>query len=149
MYTKRVLVVTSDPHVRTNLAAALRGGGYGVFEAGNAIDALERAGLDAPGLVLVDVNLSGEPDGWTLVKLLSDSPRTEDIPVVLLSDTVTEGDLRKASLLGCRGVVQDTDPAATVAAARSVLGEPRTDVAPETPPGVLRRRYGGGPISAA
>ena len=149
MHTKKVLVVASDSKLRSTLAEALRSGGYGVFEAASGMEALERAGLDAPDLVLVDVHLDDAMDGWTTVKLLSESPRTESMPVVVVSDSERGGDLKRAALLGCRALVQENDPAAAVAAARAVLGAPQTDVPPETPPGVIRRRYRRRPVSTA
>lgn len=149
MDTKKVLLVVGDPAIRSTLASALRAGGYGVFEAGAGMEALERASLDRPGLVLVDLGLDDEIDGWTLIKHLGDSPRTETIPVVAVSESGADGDLKRASMVGCRALVLQGDPAAAVAAARAVLGEPTTPVPPETPPGVMRRRYGSRPVSAA
>ena len=84
MYRKTVLVVVADDDARAGLVQALTQVGYGTFEAGNGMDALERASLDQPGLIFVDLGLDDGMDGWTTVKFLSDSPRTEAIPVVVL-----------------------------------------------------------------
>jgi two-component system cell cycle response regulator DivK len=149
MYTKTVLVVVEDADVRATLVDALRSSGYGVFEASAGMKAVESASLHRPDLVLMDLDLKDGPDGWTTIKFLSDSARTESIPVVVLSERTRDGDLRRAALLGCRALVAKTDPAAAVAASRAVLGPPRGDVAPETPKGVIRRRYRRSPVSAA
>ncbi len=149
MYTKTVLVVVEDADVRATLADALRSSGYGVFEARGGMEAVETSSLQGPDLVLIDLDLEDGVDGWTAVKFLGESARTESIPVVVLSEGNRDGDLRRAALLGCRALVARTDPAAAVAAARAVLGAPMADVAPETPSGVIRRRYRRRPVSAA
>ena len=133
MYKKSVLLVTADASTRKTLTETVLSHGYGVLEADGGRQAVARASLDLPSLVCVDVDL---PDrrGWLAIKLLSESPRTEAIPVVVLSTTGSEGDRAKASLLGCAGFFRGHGSAeAAVALAKEILGPPRVDSEPEAP----------------
>lgn len=141
MQTKSVLIVATDPDVRDDLSRRLRDAGYGVLEGTGELEALERASLDQPSLIVVRVD-DDAFDGWTTVKRLGESPRTERIPVVAASAAPSAGEERTAALLGCAAVAAlDPDPEAVVAVTRSTVGEPATNASRNWPPRVVRRRY--------
>ena len=131
MVRKNVLVVTADAGTRKKLTEAVLSRGYGVLEAAGGRPAVARASLDLPSLVCIDVDL---PDrkGWLAIKLLRESPRTEGIPVVVVSAAGSEGDRGKASLLGCAGFFRGPDSTEAAAALVSeILGPPRAIGSPE------------------
>ena len=59
----RVLVVDDYPDAREMYAEYLQYSGFDVIEAGNGIEALERAADSAPDVILMDLSLP-VMDGW-------------------------------------------------------------------------------------
>lgn len=148
VHRETVLVTAGDRELRASLAAAVSAAGFAASSAGGGMEALEQAGLHQPGLIVVALDLA-EMDAWTVIKLLGESPRTEWIPVVLVSSSPTESERRKAQLLGCRDLVSADAPQVLAEAVSRVLGPARTVDPGQTPHGVIRRRYWRRPVSAA
>ena len=100
--TDRVLFVEDDETFRTIVARHLRRHGYEVVEAGSAEEARTAlAGGTAPAVVLLDVNLPGDP-GWSLLRSgpLADAVR-DGLPVVVASAvTVDPARLREFHVAG-------------------------------------------------
>lgn len=140
MQTKSVLIVAADSGARGALAQGHRDGGYLAFEAGTELEALEKASLDQPSLIVVRVD-DGGIDGWTTIKRLGESPRTERIPVVAVSAAPSAGEERTAALLGCSGLASLEPIASVVGLTLAAVGEPLTRDARRMPPRVIRRRY--------
>jgi diguanylate cyclase (GGDEF)-like protein/PAS domain S-box-containing protein len=66
------------------VASGLEGSGFRVAVAQDADEALERAELTQPGLILLDVMLPGM-DGFEVCRRLKANPRTADIPVIFMT----------------------------------------------------------------
>ncbi|MCI3133160.1 ATP-binding protein [Phenylobacterium aquaticum] len=82
----RVLLVDDNPDMRSYLARVLLDAGHAVVVASNVEQALRlAAGDELPDLVLTDVMMPGGPDGFALLSALRTHPRTETLPVLLLS----------------------------------------------------------------
>ncbi len=79
----RILVVDDNADMRTYLASLL-GGSYQVELAVDGVDALTRAAVQPPDLVLTDVMMP-QLDGFGLVQQLRNSPQTADVPVIMIS----------------------------------------------------------------
>jgi diguanylate cyclase (GGDEF)-like protein len=84
--TARVLVVDDDLGLRGLLRTTLEGIDLEVREAANARQARTAIAVERPDLIVLDVGLP-ETDGLTLCRELKASPRTSDIPVVILTGT--------------------------------------------------------------
>lgn len=141
MQTKSVLIVAADPEVRDALSRRHRDAGYGVLEASGELEGLEKANLDQPSVIVVRVD-DHAFDGWTTVKRLGESPRTERIPVVAVSAAPSPGEERTAGLLGCSGLaLLEPDPGAVVAVTLATVGEPSGRADRDRPPRIIRRRY--------
>jgi CheY-like chemotaxis protein len=82
-------------------------------------------------------------DGWTTIKRLGESPRTERIPVVAVSAAPSPGEQRTAALLGCSGLACLEPVARVVKLTLDVAGKPVARHARDRPPRVIRRRYAG------
>jgi two-component system, cell cycle response regulator DivK len=82
--TKQVLIVDDNEHLRQMLASMLRLSGYEVSEAATGTQAIERAVLAKPNLILMDIDL---PDitGADAALAIRKDPRTTHIPIVGLS----------------------------------------------------------------
>jgi CheY-like chemotaxis protein len=110
--------------------------GFVVLKAVTAEEALGRAYLDLPDLVLMDVSLPGM-DGLAATRLLKSDPRTAAIPVVALTAQAMSGDREEALEAGCDGYI--VKPIDTRLFAQTVCGflrekVPKDPVTPPSPP---------------
>jgi len=82
---RRVLVVDDDDDIRLVLSAILADEGFGVEEAVNGQDALDRLATEPlPDVVLLDLMMP-VMDGWEVLRRRRADARLSQIPVVLLS----------------------------------------------------------------
>jgi CheY-like chemotaxis protein len=102
---RTILVVDDDDEVReiTCLALELMGG-WTVMSADQGAVALELARDHGPQVVLLDVMMP-EMDGPTTFLKLQESPRTRDIPVVLLTAKAQVGEDQCWDDLDIAGVI--------------------------------------------
>jgi CheY-like chemotaxis protein len=85
-----VLVVDDEPSQRLMVRALLEKGGFGVLEAGNGLEALDRMREDAAvGLVVADLNMP-EMDGLELLWELRAEPRWARLPVIVVTGEFDE-----------------------------------------------------------
>jgi DNA-binding NtrC family response regulator len=82
--TARILVVDDTPANVKLLADLLSVNGFDVITAGSGGEGLERAGADAPDLVLLDVMMP-DVDGFAVCERLKADPATRDVPVIFLT----------------------------------------------------------------
>ena len=66
--SKRILLVEDDPHVAETLAELLELEGYRVTVRHDAVAALEQVRRDVADLVLCDLTLGGEMDGYAFAQ---------------------------------------------------------------------------------
>ncbi len=81
---KKILVVDDEEDILNFLELVLREKGYEVVTAASGHDALTRAQLEKPDLVLLDIMMP-QMDGWEVLKLLRIDDETASIPVAMLS----------------------------------------------------------------
>lgn len=82
----RLLVVEGDPRERELLTAYLGMAGYVVQGAETGTLALKLAVAQPPDLVLLDLHLA-DMDGFEVCRLLCQEPKTQDIPVVIVTES--------------------------------------------------------------
>ncbi len=92
-----ILIVDDEGNVRRMLRALLESAGYPVQEAGSAEEAIERATLRPPEVVLLDLALPGM-SGLDALPLLQQA--VPGIPVVMMSGRATLSDAVQATRLG-------------------------------------------------
>lgn len=92
-----ILIVDDDEGMRTLLSVLLNREGYLTHEATTGEEALELAGGDPPGLVVIDVNLPGI-SGYEVCRALRDQ-HGQALPIVFVSGVRTESFDRVAGLL--------------------------------------------------
>jgi len=90
---KRVLVIDDDVGIQEAIKAVLEFGEYEVYIASEESEALKSAKQQMPGLILLDLLLSGK-DGTQVLKKLKQVKETENIPIIMLS---AHPDAEKAS----------------------------------------------------
>ena len=81
---KRVLIVDDEDDILHFLELVLREKGYDVSTASGGHEALTKAQLERPHLILLDIMMP-QMDGWEVLKLLRVDEETADIPVAMLS----------------------------------------------------------------
>lgn len=85
MTEKRILVVDDEPEMRWLIRIGLdKANGYQVIEAASGQEALEKAGLYHPDLILMDIGMPGMT-GLEACRQLKSTPLGRDIPVIFVS----------------------------------------------------------------
>ena len=84
MNKKKILIVDDEDDILHFLELVLREKGYEVATASGGHEALTKAQVDRPDLVLLDIMMP-QMDGWEVLKLLRVDETTSQIPVAMLS----------------------------------------------------------------
>jgi DNA-binding response OmpR family regulator len=127
-----VVVVEDDPHISELVELYLRKDGFSVRRATTGTEALELVRRERPRLVLLDVGLPGELDGFAVCRAI----RSEgDTPVVFLTAQGDEIDRVLGLELGADDyVTKPFSPRELVARVKAVLRrESRPAAAPAAP----------------
>jgi PAS domain S-box-containing protein len=94
----KVLVVDDDRDTRDMLQAALEQRGFNVVLTSSGKRALTLARQEHPNLILLDLKLPGM-DGYEVLQRLKGMPETADIPVVVITGSLTDDELKQQKLL--------------------------------------------------
>ena len=86
----RILVVDDEPRVARLVSEVLKALDYTVAVAGDGDSALQAVALDPPDLVLLDVLLPHDLDGYTVCRRLREF---SDVPVIMLTAKALESDM--------------------------------------------------------
>jgi excisionase family DNA binding protein len=114
-----VLVVDDDARLRASIRVSLEAAGYSVAEAESVPMALAGIEANAPGLVLLDVDMPGD-DGWELLCRLEE--RHGSIPVVVYSGKVDDRIAGEATERGASAFLgKPFDPRELVERAKQLL----------------------------
>ena len=84
MAKKNLLLVDSDAKSLRVMEVSLRKAGFSVTTAVNGIDALEKARISPPELVLSDIKMP-EMDGFEFCRQLKQEPKLENVPFIFLT----------------------------------------------------------------
>src|SRR5688500_19369225 len=84
MNKKKILIVDDEDDILHFLELVLREKGYDVATASGGHEALTKAQLERPDLVLLDIMMP-QMDGWEVLKLLRVDEATAQIPVAMVS----------------------------------------------------------------
>jgi signal transduction histidine kinase/ActR/RegA family two-component response regulator len=128
-----VIVIEDEPDARELAARALTRAGFAVQGVGGGEAGLALARSKAPALVLLDIFLP-DRSGWRVLQSLKHDPKTQDIPVVVLS--VNEDRAHALALGAAEHIVKPADRdmlAATVmryARKRPAANAPAATVSP-------------------
>ena len=96
----KVLVVDDEPNVQDLMARVLQPNDFTVIRALSGAEALERARVDKPDAILLDLVMA-EMSGFEVIAALRDEPATAGIPILV----VTAKDLTAAERLHLNGSV--------------------------------------------
>lgn len=115
---RTILVVDDDPHIRQLLVFALGKAGLDTIEAGDGEDALSRAAVTMPHLVILDINMP-RMDGLEVCRRLR---AISEVPILFLSSRDDEIDRVLGIELGADDyVVKPFSPREVVARVQAIL----------------------------
>jgi DNA-binding response OmpR family regulator len=120
---KRILVVDDDPTSLKLLDLILNKEGYQVMTASNGLEALRKARLEAPDLLILDVMLPGF-DGFEICHRLRTEPATATMPIMMLSSKQQKSDQDAASKVGANAfLAKPVDRTALLTKVAELLGD--------------------------
>jgi CheY-like chemotaxis protein len=96
----RILVVEDQDSIRRMIEALVQARGYEVTAVASGTKAIDVAATDPPDLVLLDLMLPGQHDGFDVCERLRRDPSTRDVPVVIISALDDEQSRAKAAAAG-------------------------------------------------
>ncbi len=94
----QILVVEDQDSIRRMIEALVSARGHKVVAVSSGAKALEMAIQTTPDIVLLDLHLPGQYDGFDVCKRLRATPATQDVPVVIISakdDAPTRAEAQK------------------------------------------------------
>lgn len=83
-YKSRILIVDDNPLNINLLEKKLPSKKYEIIRASSGEDALEKANKELPDLILLDIVMP-DLDGYEVTRRLKNDPRTNDIPIILVT----------------------------------------------------------------
>ena len=95
-----VVVAEDDPDVHELLSMILDVGGHEVRMTHSGDAALAACLAEPPELVMLDVSMPGELDGYAVARRLRVHPATKDLPIIMLTAHAQEDAERKALAAG-------------------------------------------------
>jgi DNA-binding response OmpR family regulator len=118
----RVLVIDDEAPIRLLCRVNLEAEGMAVSEARDGPSGVDRARLEQPDLVLLDVMMPGL-DGWRVAEMLLDDPVTREIPIVFLTARADVRDrARGMDAGGLEYITKPFNPVELAELVRGVLG---------------------------
>jgi DNA-binding response OmpR family regulator len=96
----RILVVEDQDSIRRMIEALVQARGYQVTAVSSGAKAIDVALTDAPDIVLLDLNLPGQYDGFDVCQKLRADAATHHVPVVIISAMDDDESRARASAAG-------------------------------------------------
>jgi two-component system, cell cycle response regulator DivK len=96
----RILLVEDHEEIWDFLSRRLKRRGYDVVIATDGQQGVDKARLDHPDIILLDMNLP-VMDGWTAAGEIKKDPGTSKVPIIALTAHAMSGDRDKAIAAGC------------------------------------------------
>lgn len=92
MENTRILVVDDEPKLVRLLYEVLSATGFTVISASKGKEAIEKAALEQPDLIILDIVLADDVDGY---QVATEVRKFSDVPIVMLTAKARESDLIK------------------------------------------------------
>jgi CheY-like chemotaxis protein len=94
MKGKRILMVDDDRDLVMGVKTFLEARGYEVDTAHSGVEGHERLAAQRPDLVILDIMMDYDTDGFNVAFKLREDPKTADIPVIIMSGFTKELDTK-------------------------------------------------------
>jgi len=89
---KKILIVEDQEDVRRLLEIVFRSAGWQLQGVANGEEAVAVARQIKPDLILLDVMLPGELNGYEVARILKNNPATDSCAIIFMTAKVQEGD---------------------------------------------------------
>ncbi len=96
----RILVVEDQDSIRRMIEALVQGRGYDVVAVASGAKAIDVATTEPPDLVLLDLMMPGQYDGFDVCRRLRADPITHKIPIIIVTALDDDGSRRRATEAG-------------------------------------------------
>lgn len=97
----KILLVEDNEMNMDMLTRRLVRKGYEMVCAIDGKSGVEKSASELPDVVLMDIALGEDMDGWEATQLIKANPVTQHIPVIALTAHALESDRRKSVEVGC------------------------------------------------
>jgi twitching motility two-component system response regulator PilH len=104
MAVRKILVVDDSPTDLVNIKNIVTEAGYIVVTATDGKDAVEKAKVEKPDLIFMDI-IMPDMDGYAACRLLSNESATKDIPVVFVTSKKQKADKLWAQMQGGKAFI--------------------------------------------
>lgn len=95
----KILLVEDDEMLHGMYTHKFKNQGYDIISAFNGAEGVEKALIEKPDLILLDV-IMPKMDGFVALKKIRKNPDTAKTPVILLTNLGQEEDVKKGKELG-------------------------------------------------
>ncbi len=102
---KKILVVEDNEQNLYLATFLLEKNGYEVITAEDGLEAIEKAKMRKPNLILMDMQLP-EMDGFEATRKIKSIPEISHIPIVAVTSYAMVGDKERALAAGCVGYIE-------------------------------------------
>ncbi|HEX5449766.1 MAG TPA: response regulator [Gaiellaceae bacterium] len=117
-----ILVCDDDPDIRALVTYRFETAGYRIVAAGDGPTAIELAFSESPALAVLDVMMPGM-SGMEVTRRLREDPRTERMPIILLTSRSLDKDVTSGFDAGADDyVTKPFSPQELLHRARAILG---------------------------
>ena len=82
---KKVLMIDDDPEFIEAITNVLDAKGYEVVSASNGKDGVEKAKAENPDIILLDVMMTTESEGFDVAREMHKDENAKNIPVIILT----------------------------------------------------------------
>ena len=96
---KKILIADDKPEVVELVRVTLEREDYEIVDASNGKEALKKARLEKPDLILLDIVMP-KMDGFEVCRKLKKDPEIKDIPILMLTAKGQEGDKKRGREVG-------------------------------------------------
>ena len=98
--SKKILIVEDDNFLQGLASRKLQAEGYTILASQDAQGTFKILETAIPDLILLDLLLPGDIDGYGILKKVRETEKTKDLPVIVFSNLSDEKDIKKAKDLG-------------------------------------------------
>ncbi|NOX17283.1 MAG: response regulator transcription factor [Chlorobi bacterium] len=128
----KLLIVDDEPDISGLIVFNAEQAGYAVEAVYSGEDALKKARLEPPDLIVLDLMLPGI-DGLDVCRILKGDEKTSDIPILMLTAKGTEEDIIRGLELGADDyVTKPFSPLVLFARIKSVLRRKQSEIPDKT-----------------
>ncbi len=97
---KKILIVDDDPGIRKLVDATLRSDDYQIFQAESGEQAIEIARAEKPDLIIMDIMMPGDIDGFEATRIIKSDPETKKCAIIILSGKGQDAEREKGFTAG-------------------------------------------------